>query len=177
MFLNKENVFNFPWIYFSESGNPDLLFNRIYEVGSFSREMLCKEKEAICLEITCYKDDQTWQTSDKELFKKCIGYLSKHGFVKEEEVVEFLTKRIEVAYPVFTRSYRDRVSLVLDYLLEGDNIFCIGRQGLFSYSNIDHCIDMALKLDDMFAAGPGKDEFLKKLADYIPSLKTTKKDN
>jgi hypothetical protein len=64
-----------------------------------------------------------------------------------------MTKRIDVAYPVFTKAYLGHVRKVLDYTLEQGRIFCIGRQGLFTYTNVDHCIDMGLKLGSMFEKG------------------------
>lgn len=168
MFLTKDKIFDDPWIYFNEKDNPDLIFNRVYEVGGFSREMLGKNKGVLCLEITCYKGDEIWNRTDRELFDKCMEYMEKHGFMKHSDVAEILTKRLDVAYPVFRKGYRRALTGALDWLAGAGRVFCVGRQGLFSYSNVDHCIDMGLRLGALFDKGePSYGDFLKAYADYL----------
>lgn len=152
LFLDIERLFNEPWVYFNERGSPDLIFNRIYEVGNFSRQMLADNKGCVCLEITCYQGDELWQATDEALFEKCMAYLERNNLLKREHVREILVKRLEVAYPVFEKGYREYVRGALQACFCAGNIVPLGRQGLFSYSNIDHCLDMGLKLDKLLAA-------------------------
>jgi len=168
MFLSVDKVFDDPWIYFNESDNEDLIFNRLYEVGGFSTAMLHEGKGIICLEITCYKGDNIWNSSDKELYDKCINYLEKNKFLSRSKVVEILTKRIEVAYPVFRKGYHNRLLTVIKYFTEMGNIFSLGRQGLFSYANMDHCIDMGLRIESLIKDGKlDSSSFLKNYYEFF----------
>ena len=153
IFLDSEKLFDAPWVYFNERDNPDLIFNRIYEIGNFSPEMIHEKKGVVCLEITCYENDSMWKKSDKELFDICISYLEKNKLLERARVKDVLTRRIEVAYPVFRKGYLSDLSKVLNYLADECGILSIGRQGLFSYANVDHCIDMGLKAGKIFDGG------------------------
>lgn len=150
MFLNIEKVFDYPWVYFNEQDNPGLIFNRVSEIGGFSKEMINKKKGVICLEITSYRGEEIWQKTDVELFNECITYLEKNNFLRRSSVEEIITKRLENAYPIFRTGYKTYMRNVLNYLADFNNIICLGRQGLFTYANMDHCIDMGLKLDKLF---------------------------
>ena len=167
MFLSQSKVFDAPWIYFNEKDNPNLIFNRFYEVGNFSREMICKNNGAICLEISCSKGDELWKKSDEELFKTCMTYLEKNNFLSREKVKHILTKRLEVAYPVFKVGYHSRLKNPLRFLVNRGDIVCIGRQGLFSYANIDHCIDMGLKVEELLSESANPKDFYKIYKNYL----------
>jgi protoporphyrinogen oxidase len=163
----SEKVFDYPWIYFNDMDNKDLIFNRIYEISNFSKEMIKPGKGIICIEITCYKDGELWKESDEGLFEKCISYLDEHKFLKRANVESYFTKRLEVAYPVFKKGYRIALSEILSWLSK-NKIFGIGRQGIFSYANVDHCIDMGLKLEQLFMEdNPDTEKYLNIYDPYI----------
>jgi protoporphyrinogen oxidase len=153
MSIEIEKLFDAPWIYFNERDDPGLIFNRMYEVGNFSQEMISNKKGVVCLEITCYKGDSIWNSSDEELFNSCIAYLGKNNFLNRRQVSGIFTKRVEIAYPVFKKGYQPRLLRILRHLTEELGILSVGRQGLFSYANIDHCIDMGLKTGLLFDSG------------------------
>ena len=83
-------------------------------------------------------------------------------------MVEILTKRIEVAYPVFRKGYHNRLLTVIKYFTEMGNIFSLGRQGLFSYANMDHCIDMGLRIESLIKDGKlDSSSFLKNYYEFF----------
>ena len=166
MFLNIDKVFDSPWVYFNDMDNTDLIFNRVYEIGGFSREMVSKGGGAVCLEITCYKGDELWNKTDAELYDICMNYLEKRGFLKKSQVREYITRRLDDVYPVFRVGYNRHVENLMNYIMKNDNIFSVGRQGLFAYANMDHCIDMGLRLDRLF-----KDERLINKAEFFSIYK------
>lgn len=147
LFLNIDKVTEHPWIYFNDKDNQDLIFNRMYEISNFTHEPYGGRNGVLCLEITCYKDDETWRMPDSVLFEKCISFLEKKNFLKRENVKEILTKRIDTVYPVFKKNYLSHLINILEYFNELGNIVTIGRQGLFSYTNVDHCLDMGLRVE------------------------------
>ncbi len=167
MFLSIEKINDAPWIYFNEQANPGLIFNRMYEVGNFSREMIHEKNGVACLEITCCKGDELWKKSDKELFEICIKYLEKEKFLKRENVTNIITKRVDVAYPVFKKGYSLHLTNILNFLAERGDIFCVGRQGLFTYANIDHCIDMGLKVSGLFEPAPHPEKHYDIYGEYL----------
>ncbi len=167
MFLSVEKIFDVPWVYFNEKDNPELIFNRMYEVGNFSEEMVHNKQGIMCLEITCYKGDDLWNKPDSALFDTCIAYLEKRGFLKRAGVKEILTKRIEVAYPIFKKGYHMHLNEIVRFLIDRGDIFPIGRQGLFSYANVDHCIDMGLKTGRLLSEGASPKDFYKIYKEYL----------
>jgi len=149
LLLNRPRISKYPWFYFNASGDPDLIFNRMYDVGNFSSGRQDQGSGVICIEIPCYKGDSLWGKTDEELFRPCAGFLERNGFLRREDIKDYFTKRVDAAYPVFRKGYLPRLQSALDSILDKGNIFTIGRQGLFSYVNIDHCIDMGLRLEGL----------------------------
>ncbi|MDD5156200.1 MAG: FAD-dependent oxidoreductase [Candidatus Omnitrophica bacterium] len=147
LFLNIKRVTEHPWIYFNEKDNRDLIFNRMYEISNFTHEPYHDRDGVLCLEITCYKNDHTWKMSDNALFEKCISFLEKKKILKRENVKEVMARRVDTVYPVFKKYYMRHLESVLGYLEGLGNIITIGRQGLFSYTNVDECIDMGLRVE------------------------------
>lgn len=141
--LNKRDVFNIPLFYFSEWEFP---FNRIYDVGIFSREMVPAGKNAICLEISCNRGDEIWRMDDEALFEKCISPLEKYHLLHRTEVEYYHTRRIEHAYPRFRLGYRENLKIIFKYLDQLQNLMSFGRQGLFAYANVDDAIWMGFEV-------------------------------
>jgi len=155
LIVGRERVFDVPWMYFNDPADPDVLFNRAYEVGNFSRGMTPPGKSVLCLEITCALDDQTWKTEADDLAASCIRYLERHGFFRRAEVEDAFIKRLPVAYPVFEVGYRSALRKHLDIVGRFANVASIGRQGGFTYSNVDHCLAMAMDLQAFIKKDPG----------------------
>jgi len=166
--LSRSKLTDHPWIYFNERDNKDLIFNRMYEVSNFTSMKMDGKDGIICLEISCYKDDAIWKKTDSELFDSCISFLEKNNFLNRPDVKEYFAKRVDVAYPVFKKGYLKYLDSILDYIGELGNVFTIGRQGLFSYANIDHCIDMGLRLGKLIENGDlNKNKFLEAYKDCM----------
>lgn len=151
--LSRSKLTDHPWIYFNERNNNDLIFNRLYEVSNFTSVGMPEKNGMLCLEITCYKDDHIWKKTDEELFESCSRFLIKNKFLDKSDVKGYFTKRIAEVYPVFKKGYLAHLHAALDYLAGAGNVFTIGRQGLFSYANMDHCIDMGLKMGALVDGG------------------------
>lgn len=141
--IDSEDVFNVPLLYF---GQNDFPFNRIYDIGLFSRDMVPPGKNAVCIEITCTLGDETWQMGEKELFEKCIGALEEHGLLDRGRVEDYHVKRIKHAYPRFRVGYQEKLKTIMTYLSGIENLMTFGRQGLFTYANVDDVIWMAFQV-------------------------------
>lgn len=141
--LKQTRAFDVELLYFSEREFP---FNRIYDVGKFSRAMVPEGKNALCLEITCAVGDATWNMEASALFEKCIQPLEKHGLLNRAQVESYHLQRLSHAYPRFRVGYQQRLRTIFNYLAPIKNLITFGRQGLFSYANVDDVIWMAFEV-------------------------------
>ncbi|NPV85252.1 MAG: NAD(P)-binding protein [Anaerolineae bacterium] len=141
--INKPDVFNIPLLYFGELEFP---FNRIYDVGLFSRDMVPPGKNAVCIELTCGYGDETWRMSADQIFEKCITALEKHHLLQRSQIEGYHIRRLQHAYPRFRVGYQKKVGNILQFVKGIDNLMTFGRQGLFSYANVDDVIWMGFEV-------------------------------
>jgi protoporphyrinogen oxidase len=141
--LDGERAFDVHLLYFSESVFP---FNRIYDIRLFSPEMVPPGKNALCLELTCTRGDALWQAEPREVFERCIGVLERHGLLARSRVEDFHVRRLTHAYPRFRMGYQARLNRVLEFVDSLQNLVTFGRQGLFTYSNVDDAIWMGFEV-------------------------------
>ncbi len=140
VFLDKERALRDNWFFFPEQ---NVCFNRVSEQKSFSPFTVPSRKTVITAEITCDSDSNYYTMDDAALRAVVLADLEKVGILKKEEVTDFLAKKLARVYPVYAIGFRDHLSVVLGYVHSFDNVYTIGRQGLFNYNNTDHCMDMA----------------------------------
>jgi protoporphyrinogen oxidase len=141
--LQGERAFDVHLLYFSESVFP---FNRIYDIRLFSPEMVPPGKNALCLELTCTRDDALWRADAREVFERCMPPLERHGLLERSRVEDFHIRRLTHAYPRFRVGYQERVNRILDFVDGVPNLVTFGRQGLFTYSNVDDAIWMGFEV-------------------------------
>jgi protoporphyrinogen oxidase len=141
--IDGELIFNVPLLYFSEMEFP---FNRVYDVRSFSADMVPKGKNALCMELTCREGDETWLMPDEQVFEKCIVPLERHGLLDRKRVEGYTVRRLKHAYPLFRVGIQKRLKTIYDYLYTIDNLESFGRQGLFAYANVDDAIWMGFEM-------------------------------
>ncbi len=141
--LNIPDAFKVPLLYFSEDEFP---FNRIYDVGFFSRAMVPEGKNALCLELTCNYGDEIWNMEEDALFQKCMLPLEKHKLLNRDSVTTYHLSRLSHAYPRFRVGYKEKLRTIFNYLADVPNLITFGRQGLFSYANVDDVIWMAFEV-------------------------------
>jgi len=141
--LKVPRAFNIPLLYFSDSAFP---FNRVYDVACFSRQMVPEGKNALCFEITCNYGDENYLAQDHEIFERCMRPLESHGLLERAQVESYHTRRLEHAYPRFRIGYQSRIKSILTFLEAIPNLMTFGRQGLFSYANVDDAIWMGFEV-------------------------------
>lgn len=141
--LKQADAFQVELLYFSESEFP---FNRIYDVGQFSRAMVPEGKNALCLEITCTCGDGVWNMDAQSLFERCLLPLEQHGLLRRDQVEDYHIRRLSHAYPRFRVGYQQRLRTIFDYVASLSNLMTFGREGLFAYANVDDVIWMAFEV-------------------------------
>jgi len=140
--VNKPKALEDNWIFFPEK---EYIFNRLSEQKSFSSELFPSNKTGIIAEITCDKNSTFFEQSDTKIFDLVIKDLEKANLLHQVDVLEFFTIRVKDIYPVYSLDYEQNLSVVMKYLNTFDNLFSLGRMGLFNYNNCDHCLDMGYK--------------------------------
>jgi len=145
---NIERVFETPLTYFSD---PDIKFNRVYEVSFFSRGCVPPGKSALCIEYTCNIGDEIWTAKPEELFRDAMDVFEHYGFLDYNKVDGCLTRKITHAYPRFKIGFEERLKRILNYLSTLENVITLGRQGLFCYANVDDVLHMGFRATEMLS--------------------------
>lgn len=158
VFLNKERAIPENWYFFPE---PGICFNRVSEPKSFSPFICPENKTALIAEITCDIDTPFYTMSDEQLQQRVVNDLEKVGIIKKEEVVDFFSKKLARVYPVYAIGFREALKPIMKCVNNFENVYTIGRQGLFNYNNTDHCIDMAHKTTKHILANESREEWEK----------------
>ena len=143
LLLDKEQVSNDHWLY---SPDEDIIFNRSVEFKSWSKKMTPEGKTALCLDITCFEGDDTWNKSNQSLIEECIGSSVKIGLIEESEVFDSLVIRVKDAYPFYDLNYKSKLLKIVTFLEDKNVVHCLGRTGIFRYNNSDGSIEMGIQL-------------------------------
>ena len=143
LLIDKEQVSNDHWLYFPDE---DIIFNRSVEFKSWSKKMTPKGKTALCLDITCFEGDETWNKSNQVLVKECIESSVKVGLIEESEVFDSLVIRVKDAYPFYDLNYKSKLMKIVTFLEDKNVVHCLGRTGIFRYNNSDGSIEMGIQL-------------------------------
>jgi protoporphyrinogen oxidase len=164
--INKPMALKDNWIFFP---GKDFIFQRVSEQKSFSSFNQPQEKSVITAEISLRPEIENLK--DSEIIQKAKNDLIKSGILKENDFVySFLIKKEQI-YPVYSLDYKKNLNLVLNWIDSNfTNFITCGRNGLFNYNNMDHCIDMSAKIAEHLK-NKGNLEQMKKLRRYFETYK------
>jgi protoporphyrinogen oxidase len=134
LILNKKRALKDCWIFFPEK---KFLFHRLSEQKAFSPETSPEDKTALMVETT------------KELNQENINIIIKQlisiGILKKDEIQESFVKSLAKVYPIYKKGFLRNLIPLIKKAEAIENIYTIGRPGLFNYNNMDQCWDMAKK--------------------------------
>ncbi|MBI4498105.1 MAG: FAD-dependent oxidoreductase [Chloroflexi bacterium] len=136
--------------YFPERRFP---FNRVTEQKNFSPAMVPPERTVLCLDLACDPDDARFTASDEELRDLVLPALEEAGLARPRQVIEVFSRRFRQAYPVYDLRYRAALAHVQDWLAGFQNLWLVGRQGLFLHNNTHHSLLMGYRAADAIASG------------------------
>lgn len=157
--VGKPRLFNDNWIFFPED---EFIFNRLSEQKGFSESMIPEDKTVLTVEITCETNNEIYNASKEDLFKKVITDLEKAGILKKSDVLDFFIVKLKNIYPVYDLDFKKNMDIILEYLKSIKNLYTNGRQGLFNYNNIDHCMDMGFILAEHISVNGTKNDWEQK---------------
>ncbi len=166
--LDKERVFPDNWLYFPDREVP---FARVMEPKNFSSKMAPEGKTSLLVEYFCRYGDTVWNAGDYDLFELTVPWLERMGFIKRDEVIDYvIVDRERYAYPIFDLEYHRWRGIVKAYLDGFENLQLIGRGGGFLYNNMDTAMETGIlaarnviegKRYDIDDTGSGREYFKK----------------
>lgn len=96
------------------------------------------------LEYFCTENDKFWNLSDEKLKIFAVKELKNMGIIDNNNaVLDFHVERVKKAYPAYFGSYK-YFPMVKQYLNTINNLYCIGRNGMHRYNNMDHSIETGI---------------------------------
>jgi protoporphyrinogen oxidase len=148
--LRTPRLSPFHYVYFPQ---PEYVFQRLFEQKNFADQVEHPDTTVIGAEISCFEDDIVWRAPDEELFKQVVAGLDRAQLATESEIRLLFTAREPHAYPMYTRDYRGALEPILDECGRIENLMLNGRQGLFKFNNLDHCVEMGLAAAEHIVVG------------------------
>ncbi|MCW5979509.1 MAG: FAD-dependent oxidoreductase [Bryobacteraceae bacterium] len=105
-------------------------------------------KTILCAELPCSPEERVWRASDAELGGLVLGGLAQAGLPVRARVRQVVSRRLEQAYPIYTRGYRENFDRLDEWAASIDGLVTLGRQGLFAHDNTHHALAMAYAVND-----------------------------
>lgn len=148
---NKPKISSNSWMYFPEK---EFIFNRGYEPKNFFHSMPASDKSVLCLEVTCFQDDELWQRDDTSISEEIVRQICVTGLLTRDKVASTEVVRLTHAYPLLTIGYKEHLKVIWEFLAQIPSLITIGRQGLFQHNNIDHSIYGGFCAAEVFLRSP-----------------------
>lgn len=156
------------WIFFPERS---IVFGRVFEQKRLSRAMVPGGKTVICCDMVDSEEGERWQSTDAQLGKRCEADLRTSGILTDQPVRETFVKRFRRFYPRYDLSYRETLSRLYESMRRYTNLISTGRIGLYNYNNSDHCVDMAMRIEEGLSAGRSAPEIMGALEERVTTYR------
>jgi protoporphyrinogen oxidase len=143
LFLNRETVTSCATVYFPSLEFP---FTRVYEPKNRSVRMSPPGKTSLVAEIPCQPEDTLWGADDNQLTGLIRSHLIRIGWIKEEEIIDSVVKRMRYGYPILETGTEEKVRRIYDYLQNFSNLKVSGRNGKFVYAWIHNMMRLGKEI-------------------------------
>ena len=133
--LERENeTFYFP--------TTSLIIGRVSNIEKYSPHLNPGIKGSLLtIEIPCREGDAVWEKSENEILEACLKDMEKVRIIPDgARVLKHFSVKLKKVYPLFKIGWKDNFLKIYEKLNTVENLFSIGRKGLFLHCNIDHCI-------------------------------------
>ena len=139
------------WIYIQER---DVKIGRLQIFNNWSPYMAKDPENTVWvgLEYFCSEGDTLWNMSDGEFIDFACDELQKIGIIDKEDILDATRIKVKKAYPAYFGTYKD-FGKVREYLDKIENLYCIGRNGMHRYNNMDHSMLTAMEAVDCIKNG------------------------
>lgn len=149
----------------------EIVFGRVSDIRKYSPYINHRVKGTLLtLEIPTSPGDALWSLPEEALLKRCLEDLIKTAVLdKDTEVLNYFSLRIPKVYPVYLLDWGKFFFAIYTRLSAIENLFSLGRNGLFAHINIDHCMIQGTALGDYLitSAGNGKSGWEEKVKIFL----------
>lgn len=126
------------WIYIH---SPEVQMARLANYNNFSKAMVGhKGKSALSVEYFVFKHEPLWQKSDEEIKQLAIEELKRLNLISKECVDQAWVVRETESYPTYYLGFQEPYQVLIDRIVQFDNLYSIGRGGMYKYNNQDHSL-------------------------------------
>lgn len=131
------------WIYIQER---DVKIGRLQIFNNWSPYMLKDPENTVWigLEYFCSEGDKYWNMSDSDFIDFASEELEKIGVIDKSDILDSVRLKVKKAYPAYFGTYSE-FPKVREYLDSIENLYCIGRNGMHRYNNMDHSMLTAVE--------------------------------
>jgi len=149
----------------------EVTLGRVSEIKKYSLHLNPTLKGTLLtIEIPASWGDDIMTMNEAELLDRCLHDLAGVKIVETyPKVLSYCTMALEKVYPIYRLGWKARFFEAYERLSQIENLFTIGRGGLFLHCNIDHCILQGLDLSDFILRGEWchKDLWHKKVLEFL----------
>lgn len=132
--VDRPNISDKHWLYVPEK---DKIFYRIGFPSNLSDKMAPRGTSSICAEIS-YLGKMKF--TKEELIQKVINDLIKCNILKKDDKILFKdVLELKYAYVIYDKNRTKNFNKIKNYL-ESNNIYLVGRYGLWEYSTMEQAI-------------------------------------
>lgn len=130
------------WIYVQSNKQK---MGRIQVFNNWSKYLLRDENTiSLGLEYFCNEDDEFWNMENDKLKEFAYNELITMDLIdKDTKIIDYHIERVKKAYPAYFGVY-NKFDIVKNYLNNINNLYCIGRNGMHRYNNMDHSMKSAI---------------------------------
>jgi len=136
LIIHKTGLFPDQWIYIHD---PDVKMARLANYNNFSKAMVSdKDKTAISVEYFVFQDDEIWKMKNLKIVELAIDEMSRVGLIDKNTVEQGHVVRETESYPTYYIGYKKAFNILKEELNQFENLYPIGRGGMYKYNNQDH---------------------------------------
>jgi len=137
------------WIYYQDR---EVLFNRVTDFHHFTPALAPRGRSALCFELTADPGEPAWDMSAEQLAARVLPQFERIRPGFSATVDEVLLRKVGHGYPVLHLGYREELERTMRRFSEVEGLHLAGRNGTFSYINMDHCLEQGRVLARRLAA-------------------------
>ena len=157
--LNRPRLMDKIQIYFPEE---HYYFKRIYEPKNLDSQMGDPGTTMICVEVGFTEGDSISKMEEEKLAARLISEIGDFYGLNPGEFIEHFSLKVPYSYPIYELGYVGQVLKAAKLVYGFDNLFSLGRQGLFRYDYMtNRVMESADYLAKFLKTGKAKKEFLR----------------
>ncbi len=158
-FIHRPKLMDKVQIYFPEQ---QYFFKRIYEPKNLDPTMGDPNSTAICVEVGYTEGDSISRMNEDKLAERLTSEICDFYNLSPNEFVGRFSIKVPYSYPIYELGYVGEVLKASKLVFSFENLFSIGRQGLFRYDYMtNRVMESADYLAKFLQTGKAKKEFLR----------------